>query len=476
MASKTTLNAKNLESLGAAALAALLIEISTGSAGAKRRLRLALAGGQGPKEAAAEVRKRLIALGKSRAKVGWRQRKGLTEDLTAQSRAILDVIAPADAAEALDLLWHFVTLANGIFDRCDDQSGALMELFRNACLQIAPLALRAEVPPARLADRVMDALIANGHGQFDGVIAAVAPALGAEGLEVLKTLVLTHGAQSLAVPPKSEWRKIGFGPNGPIYAHQLEDRHRKALVDLALQDIADAQGDVDAFIARLSPQARQRPAVACEIAQRLLAAARPQEALEALDTATPEGPPPEDWREIRLAALDALGRLDEGQTFRWHCFARSLALAPLRAYLKRLPDFEDIEAEERALAHAQGFANATQALSFLIQYPALPLAASLVESRIEELNGDDHLTLCAAAEALAGRFPLAAVLLLRRMIDFSLSRGQSSRYGHAARHLEDCARLEPMIEAHGTVLPHAVYLERLRREHPRKSAFWQQLG
>ena len=44
MATKTTLNAKNLEALGTRRLAELLIEISTGSAAHKRRLRLELAG------------------------------------------------------------------------------------------------------------------------------------------------------------------------------------------------------------------------------------------------------------------------------------------------------------------------------------------------------------------------------------------------------------------------------------------------
>ena len=44
MASKTTLNAKNLEALGTERLAQLLIEVSTGNAAAKRKLRLALAG------------------------------------------------------------------------------------------------------------------------------------------------------------------------------------------------------------------------------------------------------------------------------------------------------------------------------------------------------------------------------------------------------------------------------------------------
>ena len=42
MASKKTLNAKNLEALGAARLAELLIEISLGNAASKRRLRLEL--------------------------------------------------------------------------------------------------------------------------------------------------------------------------------------------------------------------------------------------------------------------------------------------------------------------------------------------------------------------------------------------------------------------------------------------------
>ena len=50
MASKSTLNAKNLEALGTERLAQLLIEISTGDAAAKRKLRLALAGAEGSRK------------------------------------------------------------------------------------------------------------------------------------------------------------------------------------------------------------------------------------------------------------------------------------------------------------------------------------------------------------------------------------------------------------------------------------------
>ena len=67
MASNKTLNAKILEALGAARLAKLLLEISTGNAAAKRRLRLELAGAESPGEVAKEIRKRLTTIARSRS-------------------------------------------------------------------------------------------------------------------------------------------------------------------------------------------------------------------------------------------------------------------------------------------------------------------------------------------------------------------------------------------------------------------------
>lgn len=52
---KRTLNAENLESLGAGVLAQLLMEVSSGNAVIQRRLRLALAAAEGASGAAQEV-------------------------------------------------------------------------------------------------------------------------------------------------------------------------------------------------------------------------------------------------------------------------------------------------------------------------------------------------------------------------------------------------------------------------------------
>jgi len=58
------------------------------------------------------------------------------------------------------------------------------------------------------------------------------------------------------------------------------------------------------------------------------------------------------------------------------------------------------------------------------------------------------------------------------MIDFTLSKARSKRYGYAAGHLAECSALAERIEDYGTVEPHATYVARLKLEHGRKSGFW----
>ena len=141
--SKKTLNQSNLEALGAAQLAALLMEVSTGSADIKRRLRLELSHHIGPSELARDVRKRLATLRKSTSFVGWRKRKALLRDLTTQMGMITDKIAPEDPTLAFDLMWDFVDLAPSVFGRVDDSRGEVGAVFRDALDQVEALAPRA---------------------------------------------------------------------------------------------------------------------------------------------------------------------------------------------------------------------------------------------------------------------------------------------------------------------------------------------
>jgi len=477
MASPTTLNAKNLEVLGAERLAALLIEISTGNAVAKRRLRVELAGSAGPAEAANDIRKRLTTIAKARSFADWSKIKTLAADIAAQHRAIMDHVAPADPGAALDLLWQLMACANPVFARSDDSNGHLSATFAAAARDIGSVALAARTEPGMLARRAFDALRNDRFGQSDDLVEILAPALGDPGLAALQALVTAWRDEPVPTPPEAEREVIGWGSNGPMYADRLEEIHRDATTKSALRAIADARGDVDSFIAQFEPEKRSVPMIAAWIAERLLAAGRAEEALATVEAADRRGrlAGTAELDAAHIAVLDALGRANDAQARRWARFAVTLHPDHLRAWLERLPEFEDFDAERKAIAHALAHPEPLRALWFLTGWPALDQASRLVIARIAELDGNHYEILSPAADALETPHPLAATLLHRAMIDFTLKTARTSRYKHAARHLADCAAAARRIDDWQGVPTHDIYLSNLRKAHGRKPAFWAEV-
>ncbi len=477
MAKGKTLTASNLEALGAARLAVLLLEISTGDATAKRRLRLAIAGDAGAGEAAREVAKRLASITKAKGLIDWRKVKPLALDLEAQRKAILDLVAPKDPREAFELIWRLVASAESVFERSDDGSGRLAAVFHQAARDLGPLAQAAELDPSPLAERAFEALRGDGYGQWQELIPVLARQLGPTGLARLKGLIETWRTEPVVAPPESERKVIGWASSGKIYADEVEDRHRESTVKFVLKQIADALGDVDGYLAEVDEGARRAPAVAAEIARRLLAAGRPQEAWAAVEAIEPGKRDwvTLEWEQARIDVLERLGRDEEAQAFRWRRFTETLNGIHLRAYLRKLPDFEDFDVEQRAMAHALGYRDVHQALGFFVAWPDLERASRLVVARAGELNGDLYELLTPAAEALEGRYSLAATLARRAMIDFTLGAARASRYRHAARHLAECAGLALNMKDYGSTPDHAAYMRVLRAAHPRKAAFWQEV-
>ena len=214
------------------------------------------------------------------------------------------------------------------------------------------------------------------------------------------------------------------------------------------------------------------PKLAAKIAGRLLTAGRADEAWQILEATEYRrgGWPDFEWEDARIDdVLDARACSDEAQAARWSCFERALSAPHLRQYLKRLPEFEDFEAEQRALDHAERYGSLLQAISFLVSWPPLDRAARTITARAKELDGDHYELLTPAADALAAKYPLAATLLLRAMIDFSLMKSRTSRYGHAARHLRQCQGLASAITDYASFEPHDVYVSKLRKDHERKT-------
>lgn len=442
MASKRTLNVGNLEALGAAALAELLIEVSSGSAVIQRRLRLALAAADGADGAAQEVRKRLAAVARATTVVDSRKRKALLADLEAQYQAITGPIAAADPAQAFQLLVRFLELGDGVLDRSSDTTGAVIGMFQRALADLGGLATAAALPAETLVEQASELIAANGYGQFDQLIPCLAPALGEQGLSQLQRLFEEHGGVD------ASW---------------------------VLRQIAEALGDVEAYLAQFNPSQLAMPGVAAAVALHLLEAGRPQQALTILDGASLAAAtwPQTQWHDARIAVLDGLDRVDEAQRQRWQCFSERLSIPHLRAFLKRLPDFEDLEAEQRALQLAEHHPQPLLALEFLVEWPDLSRAARLVMRHWPHWDGEAYGVLGPAAERLGNDHPLAATILLRSMVVFALSCGRSKRYRYAAEHLHTCERLAAQIDHWQGVESAATFVGRLREAFGRTWSFWQ---
>ena len=459
MAGSSRLNAKNLEALGAAKLAELLLTLSEGDAGAKRLLRLALAEQKGPAEIAREVRKRLATIARSGSFLDDHQRDRLLKDLERQRQAISGPIAIHDPSLALELFWDLLGLAEGLIDRCDDSDAVVRDFFHQSSAALGQVAQKAPGDPKALADQVYAAIVSNGYGQFDPVLRDLGPALGPEGLGHLRQRLEVLRARHTS--------------------NERAKTHRDWIVRIAMLDIADALGDAEAYLAEYrnhDPEALTVPAIAAEVAGRLTSAGRAEEALALLQGADPglaqRRAGAEEWCDARLAALEALGRHDEAQAQRWEYALMELSRRHLRDYLKKLPAFEDVVAEERALDLVAEHDDLQEALWFLLHWPEPRRAARLVLATPKPLNGDCYVLLAPLAELLEKDHPLAATRCLRAMVDFSLRVGRSKRYPHAARHLHTCHLLARRIESWGDLIDHRTYAAQLRRDHGRKYGFW----
>ena len=276
----------------------------------------------------------------------------------------------------------------------------------------------------------------------------------------------------------AQYRGYG-GSTSPIESAR---RQRKSTASIILADIADLQGDVDAYMARYSAEQLTYGTIAPDVARRLIDAGRLEEALGIIQRARAA----EEGKSFRASryeldavyedCLQQMGMLDDLKTHLWATFQQTLYAGSLRKYLKLLPDFEDIEAEEKALALAETYPHLGAAIHFLSAWPDLPRAARVITARAGELDGNAYDTLTAAADALEPNHPIAATLLRRAMIKDTLEGAKSKRDRHAARHLEECRACAERIGDFAGFPTHAEFLAGLKLRHGRKYGFWEIVG
>ncbi|WP_216923290.1 DUF6880 family protein [Synechococcus sp. CCAP 1479/9] len=529
MAGRPSLNVRSLEALGATRLAELLLQHTEGNAAARRALRLALAETRGPQEMAQEVRKRLTTLDRSGRWLDRRAFAPVLAELESQRQAISTAIGSQAPALAVELLWRLLELAPSLLDRVDDGDDAGLALFHRASADLGRLACQARLPAAALADQVAEAVLDNREGQYDLLVSHLAEALTPEGLRQLRqrleqerpvinrpdellvedepdeaeeegVLVHAHAFDPYGLHPGAlDWEGDAdaepFRPGGDdgwIGSFEPDEDNdvdgaadpwqRRQDVRLAMLAIADGLGEAEAHLAEYrdhAPAALERPRLVARIARRLTAAGRAAEALALLEGVEltqgwrSDGARP--WLDAQLEAMEAIGHVDAAQALRREFGIERLSLSHLRAFLQRLPAFEDGEAEEELLEAVLEHRSFDASLEFLHRWPDQRRAARLILAHPDRLNGADEPLLTAVAAGLEERHPLAASLCLRAMIEEVLETAHSSRYARAVRHLENCRRLAAGIAEWGRIPPHNAYVRELLRAYGHRMGFLRKL-
>lgn len=457
----TTVTKDNLKALGVDRLADLLVELSEQDAVLTRKLRMALTATHAKDRLGKEIEKRLRTIQRSRGFLPWDRIKPLATELDALRQSILDDVATTDVGQAISAMRLLVELAPSVYERSDDSSGYLSDVFREATSDLGSLwGRQAGRDPAVTVRDLLTLLDNDGYGTCDHLIASCGEALGAAGAAILRSTLLARLHDLPASKAKGDYRTdIG---RMQTLGH--------------LKDLADTMSDVDAYIEAVSLSERQSASIG-DVARRLLDKERAHEALEWLDRETDETSRFR-WEndDLRIEAREAVGDRDQAQSLRWKVFQERLSLPHWRAYQRHLSDYDAIDAEEQALNHIRNFPVRGVALSTLLEWPALDAAARLVREHTTELDGRDYGTLRPAADRLSESYPNEATLLYRLLVEAVLDKALSRYYPYAAKDLASCRLLAPMLTAPNGMETHEAFMIRLKAQHKRKLGFWTLIG
>jgi hypothetical protein len=177
--------AEALEPLGAHRLALLVSELAEIDERVARRARIEIADLSGPAAVAEAVTTQMERLARDTTFFDWREVGELARDVDMLRDAIATKITPVDPELGLQTLWRLMALAGPIHERAHDH-GEIGAVFDEACHDIARAATAAGCAPDALAARVVEALQADTHGQFNALLGAVRPVFDPEGMAHLK--------------------------------------------------------------------------------------------------------------------------------------------------------------------------------------------------------------------------------------------------------------------------------------------------
>ena len=260
-----------LISLGPEKLAEMLLEGAEESEALSRRIELSLAAKGSVAELAKHLRRKFKQCIKKNHHIGKGGSFEYSNELDDLRLTITDKILPKDPETAAQLLEEFIELHTKAFYVADDSYGAISDVFRRAVKDWGAAWSRVQgKDTTTLARKVYAQRVANDYGVYDEIVPAFGEALGENGIAVLEQLA-REALRELPPLPEDDKAKL-FDKTWTA----------RCTIGHIMEGIADIRKDPDSFIEAVSIFGR-KTIYGVEIAERLMAAGRFEEALQWLN-------------------------------------------------------------------------------------------------------------------------------------------------------------------------------------------------
>lgn len=343
---------------------------------------------------------------------------------------------------AIVILKGLIKIDGKLFDHIDDSYGYLGTAYYSLYEVLDKAFTNSNETPEEIAKYVIETYLHDDYGNRSDILKQINTCLQGEKALVLEKVIANYNME-------------------PYYQTAI----RKKLSDLS--------GDVDKYIQAIKNDGHLDSSDICDIAERLLKANRPQEAIDWLLKIKNGNYGARSKDSLLVEAYQSSGSKEKAQQLRWEIFKKHCYIDDYKAYIKYIPKKEMKLAEANAIKVAQDVEYLSYGVSFLKEMKLYGLVEALLLKRFDEVNGEDYHTYRSLSTSLTkhGKY-LIASLLRRKIAQCGVAKAQSKYYKYAASDYKLCSDYASKVKDWDKFPTHDEFVKSFKEAHKRKKAFW----
>jgi hypothetical protein len=214
---------------------------------------------EGIKDIVSEIKKEISSLRRSHHFIDYYEASGFSPHLDDIRNSIVN-LSEKYPKEAFVLIKKFMESHESVMNRCDDSDGIISGSYVEACDKFGEIGKLANISVGEAVDLVFAMFMENSYGIYDGVIRSFMDVLKNDGLELLKSKLMSQlsedkiNAQAAKKKKYFDSQRMVNLKTREMIGFSSEDCRKEAIEDIfrnikiGLCEIADCRSDVNEYI------------------------------------------------------------------------------------------------------------------------------------------------------------------------------------------------------------------------------------